>query len=403
MPTFASSSKAQIRYIPEVTFGTTPVSGNPRELRVTGESMKFAVTKTESKEINNYRAVESVVVTDVGVSGDLNGEMQYAEYDPLIAATLQSTYSAVGTNGVTSSISITATATTFAGTGVGTGLVAGQFFTLGGTSNANLDGVLFRCSKTTAPTANLITLHTSTPGVVGGPYASGVVKAARLVPGTTQTSYTIERGHSDVNEFMAFKGCVPSKFSLSAGSGALTTFNVSFMGKTATRATSTQLPGTPVASQTYEVMSGVSGSSCAVWAGGVPLTGTYVKSVKFDYDNSLRTQSAICNLGPVGIGVGNIVAKATLEIYFASGATFFSDLLGNTEQEIAFTAFDAAGNGYVFTLPTANLTDYTVNAGGQNTDLLVTVSFTALRDSGNATASLRQVVFIDRMGAAVAP
>jgi len=67
-----------------------------------------------------------------------------------------------------------------------------------------------------------------------------------------------------------------------------------------------------------------------------------------------------------------------------------------------FTAYDDANNGYVFTLPCASVTSYNVNAGSASTDMMVSVEFTALRDAGNATSTLRKVAFIDRIGAAVA-
>jgi hypothetical protein len=35
--------------------------------------------------------------------------------------------------------------------------------------------------------------------------------------------------------------------------------------------------------------------------------------------------------------------------------------------------------------------------------MLVSIDLTGLRDAGNADATLRQVLFIDRIGAAVAP
>lgn len=405
MPALSSSSRTSVRYIPEVTFGVIPLAGNPKELRITGESLNYDVTKTMSNEINAYRSISTMVSTDASAGGDLNIEFQYAEYDPLLQATLNSTFSAIGTNGVTAGISSTFTATTIAGTGVGTGLIGGQFFSLSGTANPALDGKLFRVSKSVAPTANLITLDAATPGVVGGPYASTIFKAARLSEGNTQTSYTIERESADIAEFFAFRGQTPSKFSLSLASGSLSTGSFTFMGKDAIRNAGnvTNLPGTPVASQSYQAMSGVAGAVCTVWANGIPLSNTFVKSLKLDHDNALRVQGALCTLGAVGIGSGTIVTKATAEIYFAQGAMFFDKLVNNANSEIVFTSFDADGNGYVFTLPAANTGSYKVNASGKDSDMLVTVEFTALRDAGNANAALRKTIFIDRIGAAVAP
>lgn len=409
----ASTSRVNVRYIPELTFGTIPVAGNPKELRITGESLSYNVTKTMSNEINAYRAVSSMVPTGAEASGDLNGEMQYGEFDTLLQATLQSTYAAAGTNGVAAALTgvTVATGTTtpvITGTGMPV-LAKGQWFLFqhtlytptGGVANAQ---VLLRASKSVAPTATSITVDVGTP-LNTATVASGtaIIKSSRLSNGTTQTSYTIERESADIGELFAFTGMTPSKFSLSIGSGALGTINFSFMGKAASRAQTTALPGSPVASLAYQTMSGVSGTSCFVWEGGAPLTGTYIKSVKLDYDNTLGAQDALCTLGSVGIRSGSIVCKASLEMYFASGAAFYDKFLANANTEFVFTAFDADGNGYVFTLPSANISSYKVNAGGKDSDMLVTVELTALRDASNADSTLRKVLFVDRVGAAVVP
>ena len=72
-------------------------------------------------------------------------------------------------------------------------------------------------------------------------------------------------------------------------------------------------------------------------------------------------------------------------------------------MEIAFTAFDGSGNGYVFTLPKANISSYDAPANGKDEDLMVSLEVTALLDLGNITPELRKVMFIDRLGDAVAP
>ena len=108
----------------------------------------------------------------------------------------------------------------------------------------------------------------------------------------------------------------------------------------------------------------------------------------------------MCALGAIGIAGGQINCTADIEVYFASGATFYRELLDNSNVEIAFTSYDAEGNGYIFTLPAANVSSYTVNAsGGSDSDLMASISLTALRDAANAVPALRKVVFIDRVGA----
>lgn len=404
----ASTSRVSVAYIPETVFGVTPVTGNPKALRVTGESLSYSLSKESSNEINAYRAVTSMVPTSAEASGSLNGEMQFGEFDSLIAGVLQSTWGAFGTNGVGVAFSATIAPTTITasaattGTSIFTSLKAGQWFVLTGTGTAN-DNKPFRVSKTVAPTTTVITLDAGTPGIAGGPFAATVLKVSRISNGTTQPSFTIERASGDTGEFFAYRGMTPNSMKMSISSGALSTVEFAFMGRDAVAANATTLPGAVTASQAYPIMSGVSGTACALWAKGIPLAGTYVNSISFSYDNALRAQSAICSLGSIGIGSGTINATVDLEVYFATGRAFYDEFLANTNMEIAFTAFDTLGNGYMVTLPVANISSYSVSAGGKDQDLMASISVTGLLDLANADPTLRKVVFIDRVGAALVP
>jgi len=406
--TLASTSRTQVRYIKETTFGETPTIGTAKDLRITGESLTFALTKETSQELNAYRASTSMVATQAEASGSVNFELSYAEYDPLLEGVLQSTYTAYGTNGAGTAFDATFTATTITATtaptttSAFTNLKAGQWFTVRGSGTAN-DNRLFRVHKTTTPTSTVITLDAGTPAAVGTG-ALTKIHAARLSNGTTQPSFSIERYVSDVSEYFVYRGMTPSSMSLEVSAGALTTGEFAFMGTDASQANTSFMPaGTPTASKSYDIMSGVSGTSCALWAKGVPLTGTFVTSLSMSYDNALRAQNAICKLGAVGIGSGTIEATFSIEAFFASGAMFFTEFRQNESIELAFTSFDTAGNGYVFTLPKANISSYEVSANGKDEDLMVSLEVTALLDLGNLTPELRKVMFIDRLGDAVAP
>lgn len=406
--TLASTSRVQVRYIKETTLGTTPTVGTAKNLRITGESLTFALTKETSQELNAYRAATSVVPTQAEASGSLNFELSYAEYDPLLEGILQNTFTAFGTNGVGTAFNATFTATTITAAAATTGssafttLKAGQWFTVRESNTAN-DNRLFRVSKTIAPTSTVITLDPGTPAAVG----TGTVTklhAARLSNGTLQPSFSIEREVNDVGEFFVYRGMTPSSMSLEIASGALTTGEFAFMGTDSNQASTSFMPaGVPTASKAYDIMSGVSGTSCALWAKGAPLTGTFVTSLSMSYDNALRAQNAICALGAVGIGSGTIEATFSIEAYFSSGAMFYQEFRKNENMEIAFTAFDGSGNGYVFTLPKANISSYDAPANGKDEDLMVSLEVTALLDLGNITPELRKVMFIDRLGDAVAP
>lgn len=406
----ASTSRVQLRYARELVFGVTPNAPSvTRELRFTGESLNFNLSKEVSQEINADRASSSQVAVGAEASGSINAELSYAEYDEFFSGTLQNTWELYGTDGIGTSFSLTSTATTLTasaapvGSSAFTTLKLGQWFTLRGfaigTPNYRR---LFRVSKTVAPTSTVITLDPGTPAAIVTAQAGIAVSTSRLSNGVVQPSYSIERESGDTAEFFNYRGMTPSSMTLNMAAGSITTLEFDFMGKDVTaRDTTSYLPGTPAASRAYDIMSGVSGTSCELWVKGSPLTGTYINSIDFSYDNSLRQQTALCVLGSVGIGSGTIVASITAELYFSSGRTFFQEMLDNENFELAFTAFDALGNGYVFTLPKANVATYTVNAGSRDADLLVSVEVTGLLDKGNAVPALRKVVMLDRMGDAV--
>lgn len=400
----ASSSSVSVRAIKEVTFGVIPVSGNPTELRITGESLDYAITKESSKEINLTRAVSSMVPTGASASGNIQAEMHYAGLEPFLESVLQSTFTEFGTDGVgvaTPTTSISATtitaSTATAGANLFTLLKKGQWFRVQ-SAGAN-NGKILRVSTVTAPTSTVITLDVNTPATVSAG-ESIQVQSARLTHGTTQTSFTLERFNSDIGVYIAYTGMTPSKLNVNVASESLTGVTVDFMGKAAIENTVTNLPGTVQAAPAFDIHSGVAGATNAVWMDGVPVAGTFVKSVSLDFDNALRAQGAIGTLGSVAIGSGTINCTLNAQIYFAD-KNMFTKFRQNTNTSLIFASTDAAGNGYIFTVPVANISSWKSNAGSKDNDQMVDLSLTGLRDAANADVSLQKVIFIDRIGSAV--
>lgn len=402
---FASSSVEQLGYIEESTFGVTPNSGNYKKLRMTGESLDYVISKESSEEINNTRTVSSMIPVGASASGSVDAEISFAEYDQLIAAALQSSFGSFGTGGVSSTFiadfatgSITA-AVAPSGSSAFTNLKKGQFFRLVAPSNVN-NGKILRVSTSVAPTSTVITLDSNTTLTAGTAVANCTVASSRLTNGATQRSFSVERQNADISEYWCYTGMTVSSFDLKVASGARSTMSFNFMGKKATRDTATLLPGTAIESQAYDIHSGSTGPACYVWVDGAPLAGTFVQSANFTYDNSLRAQEAVCELGAIGIGSGTVSLKGTLEVYFANG-DLFDKFQANENISFILSTLDDAGNGYIITIPKANLSSLKTQAGGKDQDMVLSIEFTGLRDNANADSTLRQLMFIDRVGVAV--
>lgn len=398
--TLASSSLVTVRAIKESVFGVTPVAGNPKVLRVTGESLDYAISKESSKEINASRTVASMIPVTASTSGNVTGELSYTDFDDFMESTLQSTWAPMGTSGETASVTVDFLAASITaavaptGADAFTNLQPGQWFRV---ESAGLNaGKILRTHPTTAPTSTVITLDPNTPAAVSVVEAVEL-QSSRLTHNKIQTSFTIERENSDIGVFIKYMGQTPSKMNVNVASGSLTTVTFDFMGKSALEDVATMLPGTPVASSSYDIHSGVSGATNAVWMDGAPVTGTYVKSVSLDFDNSLRNQEAIGTLGAVAVAAGTINCTATASIYFAN-KDLFTKFRQNVNSSLIFASTDADGNGYIFSLPVANISTFKSNAGGKDQDQMAEITFTFLEDRANAVAGLRKVIFIDRIG-----
>lgn len=408
---FASADLVQLSAIKEVTFGVTPVAGNGFNLRMTGESLEYNLTKTADKEMSADGQPNSTTTTNAAAVGDIKVHMQYAEYDPFLAGVMRSAWAPFGTSGIGATFSGTFTAGTLgtvastitasvatSGTSLFTSLQPGQWFRLNAPGAVGVDGMWVRNSATVAATSTVITLDVNTPIAAAAGIALCTIATSRLTNGVTKSSFSIEKQMTDINQFLIFTGLNVSKFSTSLTSAAQTEATFSFMGSRSTRAGATQLPGTPALSNTYDIQNGVAGVG-NLWEGGAPLTATSIKTIAFNIDSKLRAQDALGSLGAVGMGVGTISCTGTVEVYFAVG-TMYDKFVTDTYTSLVFSTKDTAGNGYVVTLPRVMLTGAKILAGGKNTDVMASFTYEAFADRQNAVPALRKTIIIDRLGAA---
>lgn len=413
MPTLASSSRAQLAYIAEAVLGTTPAAEVPgstppqvvRLLRMTGESLAFNLGTESSKEIRGDRMTSDNFLVSASSSGGYNFEFSYQEYDPFIAAALQSSWNAQGTNGIITVASAAFSAKTMtasAGTPFAT-VEVDQWVQIRDATPAINNGIYKVTAKTPA-SITVLKYNTLTQKLDSGfsfttePSAANVkVSTSRIKNGTTLRGFTLEKRFADIGQFLKYDGMCPSKFNLNFASGAAVTGSFDFMGMSSERDTVTMLPAAGAASQTYPVVNAVRGVG-SIQEGGVDLsTSTFVKSLSISLDNSLRTQDAIGVLGAAGVGSGTLKITGNIEVYFADGV-IYEKFLNSTASSFAVTVLDSTdgtvANGYTIVIPKMKFTSADIKAGGINQDVMVSMSYEALMDPiTNAE------IVIDRFGA----
>jgi hypothetical protein len=395
----ASTSRAQVRYILESAFGTIPVVGNPNDLRFTGESLDFTIQKERSREIRSDRQTTDLIPVNAQASGGVNFELSYNEFDDLFEAALMGTWAVYGTAGVGTTFSATYAANTITAavaptsTSAFTTLQLGQWFQVQHAGNPN-DKKWFKVHASTVPTSTVITLDAATPATVAANSAGCVISASRLTNGVVERSFSFEKAFTDINQFFAYRGMTAAGLEMGFQSGAIASGAFSYMGKDAVRQAATQLPGSPVASLTHDVMNAVAGVG-QILEGGTALTGTFIKNLTFSLNNALRARDGIGNLGAVSVGVGSVAVSGSLEVYLADG-TLYDKFLNNTASSISARVQDGAGNGYVITLPRIKYGDAKVNAGGLDQDAMISMPFEAVRDPSSG-----KTIILDRAGVAV--
>lgn len=85
---FADSNRAGLRYIEEVSFGTTPASGVTKALRFTSSSLAAAKETVVSDELRSDRMVSSVAEVAASSGGDVNFELAAGTIDDFLEAFL---------------------------------------------------------------------------------------------------------------------------------------------------------------------------------------------------------------------------------------------------------------------------------------------------------------------------
>jgi len=390
MTTYASNAFGQLRYIPETTRGEIPGVGNAINLRQTGPTMKASISTVKSEEIRSDRLSTGSTRTDLNIDGGFNFELSGKEYDPFLCNLLgQSAFTHYGTNGIGTTFSATTTATTITAavapttTSAFTGLADGSWIKLVPPSGASSAVKAYFADKwfkvDGTPTTTEITLDAATPiaapglGALGAGYA---VTQSSIVNGSTFGSFAMEYALTDITQFLTFTGMQVNDFNLDLSVGAIVKGDFSFIGQGHTMQGTTLLPGTPVASQSLEVMNSVADVG-AIYEAGTSVLGanSFIKSMKLSVKNNARGIKAIGVFGNAGVGLGELSLSGTMEVYLQD-AVYYTKWLEGVNTSLSIGMADSAGNGYMIDFDKVTFSNGSLNTSGYN-DVMLSLPFDA--------------------------
>lgn len=390
---FASSAYGQLRYITETVAGTTPTTGNGVNLRQTGLTTKAALSTVTSNEVRADRLSTGLTITDMNLDGGFNFELSGKEYDPFLESLLGSTFTHFGVAGLGAVFSMATTATTITasvattGASIFTALPNGSWIKVvppAGATAAVKAYFADRWFKVASTTATVITLDPSTPisgvGIIGTTTAGYAISQSVVANGASLArSFTLEYAMTDINQFLPFRGMRANSMDLSLDVGSIITGSFGFLGQGHDGMVgATTLPGSPVASQTLEVMNSVADVG-AIYENGSSVLGgssSFIKSVKLNIANNMRAQKAIGIFGNAGIGLGELAITGSMDIY-VENANYYNKWLAGTTTSLALGMADAAGNGYLVEMDKVQFKDGGLNLGGRNDDTMLSLPFQA--------------------------
>ncbi len=365
------------------TAGAAP-TGDFTRLPITSESLSQVTETVDSLLLRDDRQIRDHIRSGLSGEGDLAYEFIAQVYDTLMKSALQSveftekladlavsTIEAIATDTFRSSVDHA-----FAN------LAVGSFIRTVGFADPANNG-FFR----------VLTVGDGGGGfnneitVEGGTLVSEAAGAAvtfefgeYITNGTRLTKFDFEKEFTDLTaEFEFADGYIPNAFSMDITADAILTGTFGFMGQKAVSAAITAVTGTLTDPPANPVLNAVD-DVLSIREGGLPTTNIFEASAfGFVVANNLRPRRVIADVEPESFGSGTFNLTGTLQAFFQS-KVILDKYLNFTESELFVFFEDADGKVYIFEIPRIKYDTGLRVAGGQNTDIIADLTWSAFRD-----------------------
>lgn len=218
----------------------------------------------------------------------------------------------------------------------------------------------------------------------------GVLQAAAVFPpnpsgpiveditnGKTKTYFAFEKRleAETGNQYMRFQDCQINSLSLDIQSNALVSMSMGVIGLNSSNDTA------EIASSTYDAfdLDDQMDTNTALLEfkdSGDTTIDVTAQSLSLSIDNQMRGQQAIGSLYNAGNASGRIKVTMSTSIYFRN-QELYNKFMANEGIKVFLTLQDTTGRFYRFGMENVKTTNYDINAGGADQDLVATVELQA--------------------------
>lgn len=378
----SSSNSVRVVLLKESSYGVTPGSGNFSTVRFTSEALSGTPGTVESEQIRTDRMSSGQVVTSLAVAGDMAFELaKESAIDSILESLMYSSFDTFAPVTVDLTINIGAkTISRASGSFITDTLKVGDFITLIGMSNA-VNNVQVMITSVVA-----LTLGYVGPSTMVNEAGSGTSydRANKIGIGTTKTSFSMEKTFLDLTtKAILYRGMICSKMDINFAYGELAKGSFGFSGNdyltvdtAADFMTFGRTINAPATSQTLN--GSVDMPFLANNSSGAFLTsGLAIQSISISLDNNLNAQNVIGDIAPIDYSAGTAAIKIDIAVYNNDASwDLLSQKLLQTPFSIGFQVKNADG-WYGFYLPQVQVSFEDPSSGGQNQDIILTMSGTA--------------------------
>lgn len=376
-----SSNLVRVAYIPETVYGVTPATGNFDTLRFTSESLSGTPDTVESQQIRIDRMSSGQVVTGLSVEGGFDFELaKEAQLESILESVMYNTWQTQVLQTVTLNYDhtlkqITRTTGSFASPA----LVAGDFIKLAGFANPlnNVEVMVTQVVSTTViAIAGPPTMVTQTGG-------TSYKRADKLSIGTTKKSFSVEKTFTDMTtKAIIYRGMIAGQMDLNVAYGELVTGSITLMGNdyaTAASAgefiTNARTINAPATTQTFN--GSVDMPFLTTNATGTFNTDLDIESISLSLNNNLDPQNVIGRVAAKDMTPGTASIEISLETFLSDSAWgMLAKKLTQDPFSVGF-ALKNSGGYYGFYIPQVQVSFEDPSSGGQNQDVMMSMSGTA--------------------------
>jgi len=377
-----STNYTSIGYVAHDGNGDVPASPEFQILPTTGGGPTSALTTAVSEVIRNDRQTDDLVLTDAEVSGDMNYELSYHPYKPLLISLLRDD----SANGPADSY-LTGITATESGSILGLADIedtygVGSYININGMSPSSVDGIY----RVTGIGTDEITVTPPIPDDGTGGIAHKAVfrnasEAADLYCFRKRIS-CISAGSPVYSNFF-YPGCSISMASFNFETGSILNGTVSVFGTIETPLEDTEIAGTDYASQSETEVAEYSIMNAVTSVAGISLAGLTSEScfqtMNLTIDNGTQGAKCIGTLGAVDVTDFTLNVTADITMYFCD-LSVYNKFINSESFSVVLALRDGDGNGLVMTMPKCKFESLDVPIDGKDNFLTLTGGLRALRD-----------------------